>query len=119
MRGRDFLWALLVAVCAAAPARADIADIFSFSGYADLRLIAPANDTAWLRGGLGKFRFGPETGGAQAAEAYGQLTVKLDDDLRTVIVAGVIRISTSDTATSPPLVVHDAAGCPSSRPLLA
>jgi hypothetical protein len=87
MRGRNFLWALLVAVCAAAPARADIADTLSFSGYADLRLVAPANDTAWLRGGLGKFRFGPETGGAQAAEAYGQLTVKLDDDLRTVIVA--------------------------------
>ena len=61
MRGRNFLWALLVAVCAAAPARADIADTLSFSGYADLRLVAPANDTAWLRGGLGKFRFGPET----------------------------------------------------------
>jgi hypothetical protein len=40
-------------------ARADAVDL-AFSGYLDARVIAPAGETSWVKGGLGKFRFGPD-----------------------------------------------------------
>lgn len=83
--------AAVLCLAAAAPARAqtaspDIGDTLSFSGYADLRLIAPSNQDAWLRGGLGKFRFGAGDGNAQLAELVGQLSWKVQSDLRLVVV---------------------------------
>lgn len=72
-------------VALACPASAYAVD-FAFQGYADLRIVAPDSQVTWIDGGLGKFRFG----GTQPdpdfrfAEAVGQATVSLDDDLRVV-----------------------------------
>lgn len=79
--------AAALCLAAAAPARADdIGDDLSVSGYADLRLVAPSQQDAWLRGGLGKFRFGASDGNAQLAELVGQLSWKVQNDLRLVVV---------------------------------
>ena len=72
-----------LAVCA----RAAAAD-FSFEGYADFRLVAPAAETNWLDGGLGKLRFG--AGGhdpdLQFTEAVAQGVIALNDDWHVVAV---------------------------------
>jgi hypothetical protein len=36
----------------------DITDDLTITGYADLRAVAPTDQTSWLKGGLGKFRYG-------------------------------------------------------------
>jgi len=66
----------------------------SFSGYLDARLVAPSDVTGWVKGGLGKFRFGP-TGNARLVEAIGQVQATLDDDLSAVVVA---RMEPTDSA---------------------
>jgi len=48
----------LVALFAANAQALDITDDLSISGYGDLRAVAPTDQTSWLKGGLGKFRYG-------------------------------------------------------------
>jgi hypothetical protein len=66
-------------------ARADPVD-FAFSGYLDARVIAPAAETSWVQGGLGKFRFGPDRGNFRFVEAIGQAQASFDNDLSAVVV---------------------------------
>jgi hypothetical protein len=49
---------LLVALFATNAQALDITDDLTISGYADLRAVAPTDQTSWLKGGLGKFRYG-------------------------------------------------------------
>jgi len=54
-------WAILAAsLCAAGLARAD--DL-TWQGYADARLVAPPGEESWLKGGLGKLRYGSQDSG--------------------------------------------------------
>ena len=59
---------------------------FSISGYADLRLVAPPREVAWLNGGLSKFRYGNDEGRLRFAEAVVQGRYKIDDALSAVLV---------------------------------
>jgi hypothetical protein len=82
--------ALLAALCVMqrAPARAqEAASEFTFSGYGDLRAIASPSQTAWLNGGLSKFRYGNRDGNFRFAEAVAQGDLKLGDDLSAVALA--------------------------------
>jgi len=58
----------------------------SVSGYADFRVIAPPHETAWLNGGLSKFRYGDDAGNFRFAEAVVQGRYKFDDELSAVLV---------------------------------
>ena len=58
---------------------------FSFSGYADARVIAEPRLTDWLHGGLGKFRYGGDTADMQF-EGIGQAVLRFDDDLSAIAV---------------------------------
>jgi hypothetical protein len=75
-------------------ARADAVD-FAFSGYLDARVIAPAAETSWVQGGLGKFRFGPDRGNFRFVEAIGQAQASFDNDLSAVVVG---RLEPTDSA---------------------
>ncbi len=63
--GKKIRIALLAALCllqrAPAHAEADFGTL-SFTGYADFRVLAPPPETAWLNGGLSKFRYGGNGG---------------------------------------------------------
>lgn len=83
---------LFLVLCFAAVlcSKAQAAD-FSFQGYADLRLVLPDNEKTWIDGGLGKLRYGngqPDPN-LRFAEAAGQGTLALSDDLHAVAVARV------------------------------
>lgn len=74
-------WAIFAALlCAAASARAD--DV-AWQGFIDIRLIAPPDEASWLKGGLGKLRYGSENGGVDArfAEAIGAASWHVTPDL--------------------------------------
>jgi hypothetical protein len=75
---------VLVLCCA----RAEALDV-SFSGYLDVRLIAPTDQQSYSKGGLGKFRFGGRSGDARFTEAFGQADVSLLDDLSLTASARV------------------------------
>jgi hypothetical protein len=77
-------WAILaILLCAALPARADD---FSWAGFLDARLIAPPSEESWLKGGLGKLRYGSQNGGVdfRFAEAIGEATWRATPDLTLV-----------------------------------
>jgi hypothetical protein len=78
-------WVLAAAILIAAwvtPARAAE---FAFSGFADARIIAEPKLTDWLHGGLGKFRYGGNTGDMQF-EGVGQGVLRLGADLSAIAV---------------------------------
>jgi hypothetical protein len=80
------LWPLLL--CALpAPALAQID--YGASGYIDLRLVLPADETAWLQGGLGKTRYGKGDSDFQFASAVGQGYVLLTPEILAVTVLRV------------------------------
>src|SRR5579872_4533335 len=84
------VWRLLAAMlfaALAAPAHADV-DLgnLSLSGYADFRAVAPPSETAWLNGGLSKFRYGDSAGNFRFAEAVLQGRYRIDDDVSAVLV---------------------------------
>ena len=80
---------ILAILLLAAPAQAAQ---FEFSGYADLRAVAPATaEDSWLDGGLGKLRYGSGDSDFQFAGAVGQGTVLLTPDL---LVSAVARAGT-------------------------
>lgn len=64
MRTRCPLW--LVLCCTCAPA---CAQDFSVHGFADARLVAAADETSWVEGGLGKARYGDGSDGARIGAA--------------------------------------------------
>jgi hypothetical protein len=89
MRLGHFLLAVPLLVFSAARSLAlDLSDTVTITGYADARLIAPADQNGWLYGGMGKFRFGSGRGNLRFVEAYLQADVALQDDLHFV---GVLR----------------------------
>src|SRR5471032_2204810 len=74
---------LAVLIAFATNARAfDITDDLTITGYADLRAVAPTDQTSWLKGGLGKFRYGnnQNVGG----EGVAQADLKLGDRVHAV-----------------------------------
>lgn len=75
----------LAALLAAMPAKAAQ---FEFSGYADLRVVAAStNERSWLKGGLGKLRYGKSDSEFQFADAVGQGSVLITPDLLLTAVA--------------------------------
>ena len=83
MRWALCIFALLIAtpVCA---------QQFNFTGYADVRLVAPAQgDRSWLDGGLGKLRYGKGDSGVQFAGAVGEGSVLVTPEILAVAVARV------------------------------
>ena len=70
------------------PARAEI-DLgpLTVSGYGDFRAIASPSQTAWLNGGLSKFRYGGAEGNFRFAEAVAQGDLKLDDSFSFIALA--------------------------------
>jgi hypothetical protein len=75
-------------------ARAGAMDV-TFSGYLDARLIAPTGQQSWVKGGLGKFRFGGGDGNARFVEGVGQANATLLDGLSAQVTA---RVEPSDSS---------------------
>jgi hypothetical protein len=87
MRGGLPLLAVSLLVLSLAPgARALDVD---FSGYLDARLIAPTGQQSWVKGGLGKFRFGGGDGNARFVEGVAQANATLLDGLTAQVTARV------------------------------
>lgn len=74
---------ILFLLAAAAPAHAMD---FGFDGYADLRLVLPESETAYLKGGLGKLRYGGGNTKFEFAGAVGQGRVLLTPEIMAVAV---------------------------------
>jgi hypothetical protein len=55
-----------------------------FDGYLDLRLVAPGGETPWLKGGLGKLRYGDGSGSAQFATLFGQGYARFTPEITAV-----------------------------------
>ncbi|HVZ28196.1 MAG TPA: hypothetical protein VG798_06020 [Rhizomicrobium sp.] len=78
---------LLCGLSVAEPARAfDLSDDLTISGYADLRAVAPPGQASWLKGGLGKFRYGGDDGTLQFGEGVLQLDADLGERLAGIVV---------------------------------
>ena len=86
--GKKIRIALLAALCVMqrVPAFAQ-SDALTISGYGDFRAIAAPSETAWLNGGLSKFRYGGRDGNFRFAEAVAQGDLRLGDDLSVVALA--------------------------------
>ena len=84
----------LLALLAFLPARAEAFDV-AFSGYVDARVIAPPDEASWVKGGLGKFRFGSGRGNFRFVEAVGQLQAMVTDEISGVVVG---RLEPTDSA---------------------
>lgn len=77
-----------VLFCVASVALAPAANAveFTFDGYVDGRLIAPADERGWLDGGLGKTRFGGnDSPDAQLAEIFGQGRAQITSELSAIV----------------------------------
>lgn len=62
----------------------------NFTGYADLRLVAPSgSDRSWLDGGLGKLRYGKTDSNLQFAGAVGDAAWRITPELLAVAVARI------------------------------
>ncbi len=81
---------LFVGVGMPAHAEENFGDL-SISGYADLRVIAPPREVAWLNGGLSKFRYGNDEGNFRFAEAVVQGDGKVPAIAAASILAKVSR----------------------------
>lgn len=62
---------------------------FGFDGYGDLRIVAPGSETSWLKGGLGKLRYGDSDAGVKFAGAVGQGYALITPE---VLAVGVVRV---------------------------
>src|SRR5258708_5493121 len=85
MRTGLALLAMLFVACSAGTALAlDLSDDLTITGYGDVRVVAPTDQQSWLKGGLGKFRYG----GAQniGAEGVVQAALPLGDAVHAVTV---------------------------------
>jgi hypothetical protein len=88
MRIGPLLAAALFAVSASGAKALDISDDLTITGYGDLRVVSAADPTSWLRGGLGKFRYGDGGTHLRFAEAVVQADWTIADDWTAV---GVLR----------------------------
>src|ERR1700735_3492160 len=86
--GKKIRIALLAALCVMqrVPAFAQ-SDALTISGYGDFRAITAPSETAWLNGGLSKFRYGGRDGNFRFAEAVAQGNLRLGDDLSVIALA--------------------------------
>lgn len=84
-RDRALVLAGVAALCVLT--RAAYAVDFTFDGFADFRLVAPADERSWINGGLGKDRYGEGDSGFQFGGAYGQATALITPELVAVAVA--------------------------------
>jgi hypothetical protein len=91
---RTGLVLLAIPLLALLPARAEALDV-AFSGYIDARVIAPPDETSWVKGGLGKFRFGSGRGNFRFVEAVGQVQANVTDEISGVVVG---RLEPTDSA---------------------
>src|SRR4051812_22233184 len=62
----------------------ELTDDLTITGYADARLVAPTDQPSWLKGGLGKFRYG--SGQNFGGEAVLQAAWRMNDDLSVLTV---------------------------------
>jgi hypothetical protein len=77
----------LALLAATAPAHAMQ---FDFTGYADFRLVLPPDgDSTWLKGGLGKLRYGKGDSNFQFAGAVGDGSLMITPEILAVVVARV------------------------------
>jgi hypothetical protein len=90
-RGFALPAAALLVLCFA---RAEAFEL-ALSGYLDARLIAPTHQQSWIKGGLGKFRFGGGNGNARFVEGMAEADATLTDDLAAHVTA---RVEPSDSA---------------------
>lgn len=74
---------VLMLLAAATPAQAMS---FGFDGYADLRLVFPESETSYLKGGLGKLRYGGGDTQFEFAGAVGQGHVLLTPEIMAIAV---------------------------------
>ena len=86
MRVRFVLAGLLFCVARAPAMALDFSDDLSVTGYADLRVLAPPSQASWLRGGLGKYRYGRGDGNLVAAEGVLQVEGRFAPGLSGVAV---------------------------------
>ncbi|HXR95218.1 MAG TPA: hypothetical protein VN718_05025 [Rhizomicrobium sp.] len=79
----------LVALCVGqrVPAFAQSEGALTVSGYGDFRALTSPSETAWLNGGLSKFRYGNNDGNFRFAEAVAQGDLRLGDDFSVVALA--------------------------------
>ena len=86
MRNGPVIAAMLLAASALDAQALELADGLTITGYGDLRIVAPTDQTGWLNGGLGKFRYGDGRAALRAAEAVAQIDWQVDDDFAAVAV---------------------------------
>ncbi len=77
---------ILIFLAASFPAQAMDAGI---DGYADVRLVIPSGERAWLEGGLGKLRYGDGDSNFQFAELAAQGHVLITPELSAVVLLRV------------------------------
>lgn len=85
-RGQVLLALPLLAFCAGRAGAFDLTQDVTLDGYGDLRLVAPPDQTSWLKNGLGKLRFGPDRGNFRVVEGVLQADAAVEDDLHLVAV---------------------------------
>ena len=78
---------VLLCLCGARAMAFDLTPDVALDGYIDARLIASSDQTSWLRGGLGKFRFGPDRGNFRFVEGVLQADASFSDELYLIAVA--------------------------------
>ncbi len=86
MRIGPLLAAALFAVWASGAKALDISDDLTITGYGDLRSVAAAGPPSWLKGGLGKFRYGDGGMHLRFAEAVAQADWTINEEWDAVAV---------------------------------
>jgi hypothetical protein len=86
MRIAPLLAAAFFAVSASGAKALDISDDLTITGYGDLRSVAAAGPTSWLKGGLGKFRYGNGGTHLRFAEAVMQADWAISEEWDAVAV---------------------------------
>jgi hypothetical protein len=84
MRFGLFIMAMLAVVPTTEAQALDLTDDLTITGYADARIVAPTDQPSWLKGGLGKFRYG--SGQHFGGEAVLQATWQMTGDLAALTV---------------------------------
>jgi len=84
MRFGLFIVAMLAVVLPTEAQALDLTDDLTITGYADARIVAPTDQPSWLKGGLGKFRYG--SGQQFGGEAVLQATWQVNSDLTALTV---------------------------------
>ena len=86
MRIGPLLAAAFVAALATDAKALDITDDLTITGYGDLRTVSAASPTSWLKGGLGKFRYGDGGTHLRFAEAVAQADWTINSEWHGVAV---------------------------------